>query len=889
MSLELPAYRLFDEGRFLDAAAANNGRDADAVLAVELLHKLGFQARALAETERLLTLKELLPEQRARCLCVQSGQLREQGNFAAAVTAAWRAAEIARSVGETKISAVALIAILDAEFVTSAFHGSQVTALEARRAAIRTGDPRILALAHATFGRLEARVGRVERAFRHFEMARRSLRESPSLYLEAMTYIDEASALSLSGDNQSAVESARRAIELATASGWSRGVVAAAANAAFLSVILGRSREGERFLALAEKQRFSSPSYELALLETRAHLLLSEGMLTEALALLAEFDSSKENVSAWYRLATLDTRVRILNRQQRWTETVALIDEALKESPEGVVKPIQSTLLLRRALAVAASQSRLNTSDLPLDDDPSEWTLSMVGDWWLARALAVSNLSSARAASHTAHALRVYRGISDHTSESEALAIAPVTPANTEAPDFESAAGLFAISGSAPTLASEAHALINAAGCVSAACIVTRHGKGYKVSDLFGWTEQQALAAVKVNDTAATIDCGTYRDETLQVIVELPDDLERRCAFVAIKKLVATALTLDRYRRDEKQRAALWPAEALDGDPDCIWISEPIAEVVRVARRIGPTPLSVMITGESGTGKEMLARTIHRASERAGQILLPFNCTAVPREMLESQLFGYRKGAFTGADTAFAGVIRSAEGGTLFLDEIADVPVDLQPKLLRFLETHEIHPLGEPHPIKVDVRVIAATNANLEQLVQQGRFREDLFYRLNVVRLRLPPLRERREEIPALVDHYMQRFADQQKKGRLTLSDEALEYLLLYAWPGNIRQLANEVNRMVALAEPDATLTSAHLSAEIQATRRTIPAAAAPESEMRISLDEPLPDAVERLERMMVQAALDRAKGRVEEAAKILGISRKGLFLKRRRWGLGAP
>jgi transcriptional regulator with PAS, ATPase and Fis domain len=296
--------------------------------------------------------------------------------------------------------------------------------------------------------------------------------------------------------------------------------------------------------------------------------------------------------------------------------------------------------------------------------------------------------------------------------------------------------------------------------------------------------------------------------------------------------------------------------------------------------------LSVLLTGETGTGKEMLAKTIHLSSNRADKILLAFNCTAVPRDMLESQLFGYRKGAFTGADTSFTGVIKAAEGGTLFLDEIADVPIDVQPKLLRFLETHEIHPLGEPHPTKVDVRVIAATNANLEQLVADGRFRQDLFYRLNVVRLRLPPLRERREEIPALVEHYIHRYGEQQKKGRLRLTDEALEYLLLYTWPGNLRQLANEVNRMVAMAEPDSALTAAHLSAEIQATRRTIAASAAPDSELRISLDQSLPDAVEQLERTMVQAALDRTNGRLEEAAKILGISRKGLFLKRRRWGL---
>jgi hydrogenase-4 transcriptional activator len=258
----------------------------------------------------------------------------------------------------------------------------------------------------------------------------------------------------------------------------------------------------------------------------------------------------------------------------------------------------------------------------------------------------------------------------------------------------------------------------------------------------------------------------------------------------------------------------------------------------------------------------------------------------VPRDLLESQLFGHRKGAFTGADAGFPGVIRSAAGGTLFLDEIGEIGPEMQPKLLRFLETHEIHPLGEPHPVKVDVRVIAATNASVEQLMADGRFRGDLFYRLNVMRLSLPPLRERREEIPPLVQHYVRKYADEQRKGQLTLPDDTLEYLLLFSWPGNVRQLANEVQRMVALAEPDGTLTPALLSPEIQASRRTIAATPAAEIEVRVALDQPLPVAVDMLEQVMVRRALDRTHGRVEEASRLLGISRKGLFLKRRRWGL---
>jgi len=457
------------------------------------------------------------------------------------------------------------------------------------------------------------------------------------------------------------------------------------------------------------------------------------------------------------------------------------------------------------------------------------------------------------------------------------------------ATELDTAVALLKLAGHTHVFAHAALAVIDAAGCSRAVALIAMGASGPRLIDFRGWDGSAALAAARNPGPCDVLPLGDYRDETWQLVVDPRPEFEHGARFVAIRKLLDIALTLDRYRRDEQKRSALWPTEALDGDPESIWASAQMSEILSVARRIAPTPLSILITGETGTGKEMLARVIHRASDRADRAMLAFNCTAVPRDMIESQLFGYRKGAFTGADTSFAGVIRSAAGGTLFLDEIAEVPLDVQPKLLRFLETHEIHPLGEPQPIKVDVRVIAATNARLEQLVAEGRFRDDLFYRLNVVPLKLPPLRERREEIPPLVEHYVRKYADEQKKGRLTLSDETLEYLLLYAWPGNLRQLANEVQRMVAMADPDSTLTPALLSPEIQASRRTIPAVPTADPEVRVRIDQPLPKAVQILEQTMVKSALDRTHGRVEEAARMLGISRKGLFLKRRRWGLHQP
>ena len=444
---------------------------------------------------------------------------------------------------------------------------------------------------------------------------------------------------------------------------------------------------------------------------------------------------------------------------------------------------------------------------------------------------------------------------------------------------------LLELAGYPHVLAREAYALLELSGAADAMALLARTEAQGRVIAIRGWDAGAALAAADAPGDRLLIDCGVHRDETWQIVARLKPSLTDRCTGVAIRKLVDTAVTLDRYRREEKQRAALWPPDTLETDGG-LWISEQMTELLSIARRIAPADVSVLLTGETGTGKEVMARAVHRASGRGAKPFIPFNCTAVPREMLESQLFGYRKGAFTGAHNAFDGVIRAATGGTLFLDEIAEVGPDLQPKLLRFLETHEVHGLGEAQPVKADVRVIAATNADLETLVAEGRFREDLFYRLNVVRLRLPPLRERREEIPPLIDHYLRTFAEQQKKGRLTLDDETLEYLVLYRWPGNVRQLVNEISRVVAYAEPDSTITPALLSPEVQASRRTVRVQPGEEPEIRLRLDQPLGDAVDAIERVMILRALERANGNYENAARLLGISRKGLFLKRRRWGM---
>ena len=307
--------------------------------------------------------------------------------------------------------------------------------------------------------------------------------------------------------------------------------------------------------------------------------------------------------------------------------------------------------------------------------------------------------------------------------------------------------------------------------------------------------------------------------------------------------------------------------------------------LMNYARRIARTKVNVLITGESGTGKEILARAIHDFSDRADKAFVPFNCSAIPRDLLESQLFGHRRGAFTGADRDQLGLIRSARDGTLFLDEVSELGLDLQPKLLRFLESGEISPLGEP-ALTIDVRIVAATNANLEDAVRAGRFREDLFYRLNVVRLSIPPLRERRDEIPALVNHFVDRAAEEFRKGQLRVADETMERLLLYRWPGNVRQLQNEMRRMVALAEPESTLLPHAISEEILGALPIFRHAPINGHEIAVDLNAQLTPALARVEREMIKASLRTHQGKVNAVAKALGISRKGLYLKRQRLGL---
>ncbi|HEV8368971.1 MAG TPA: sigma 54-interacting transcriptional regulator [Pyrinomonadaceae bacterium] len=323
--------------------------------------------------------------------------------------------------------------------------------------------------------------------------------------------------------------------------------------------------------------------------------------------------------------------------------------------------------------------------------------------------------------------------------------------------------------------------------------------------------------------------------------------------------------------------------------PGFIHSSPAMTQLVEEVHKIRSSDVTVLVTGESGTGKELVARAIHAISSRRAKVFVPFNCTAVPKELSEGYLFGYRRGAFTGAVSDSAGVIRTAAGGTLFLDEVGDLPLDVQPKLLRFLQEGEIQPLGEQRPSKVDVRIIAATNTDLEEMVSQGRFREDLYYRLNVIRLRVPPLRERRSEIPTIVNYYINHYSAKFGRKDIQITPQAVDLLMVSDWPGNVRQLCNEIQRTVARAEDGTIITPEQLSPELKRTSSpTTPSAASIASMPASGLQTAgtLAEALAEVERRMIADALKRHNGNISRAARELGLTRRGLYLKLERHDL---
>lgn len=356
------------------------------------------------------------------------------------------------------------------------------------------------------------------------------------------------------------------------------------------------------------------------------------------------------------------------------------------------------------------------------------------------------------------------------------------------------------------------------------------------------------------------------------------DFLEKPISTERLLLTVENALKVRRLEAENRQ-LRLWI-----GKHELIWTGEVMQKIMAQVERVAASESRVCILGETGTGKELVARTLHERSQRAAGPFVTLNCAAVPAELIESELFGHEKGSFTGAAGRHTGKFEQANGGTIFLDEIGDMPLPMQAKLLRVLEEGEVERIGGDKPVSVDVRVVVATHRNLETLVRDGKFRQDLFHRVYVFPLLLPPLRERREDIPALVEHFSRQVCMQNGWKPLPFTSEAIQALRAYAWPGNVRELRNVVERLMLLAtEGQITLET------VQSALPSAQSASGPAASFSLSGTTgagPLAERVQRFEREAILAELKRSNYHITNTAKALGLERSHFYKKAEQLGI---
>jgi DNA-binding NtrC family response regulator len=763
---------------------------------------------------------------------------------------------------------------------------------EVRKSVSNAGDPHVAAYLHDSVAAMEAQRGRTSEAERHLRVARSLLAFRPNAWIEQLVAINASCIALIECDSRRFERYAAEGRRLSAITGHANSDVVMDTNDAHFALIRGDFDKAATLL----QRTLHSPAgihIELAALEGLARIYLALGELDDCDRTLKHIETVRRDrlQSAYTVRGAANLRVKLLIRRGRWEEAAALAQSELTEFSKVNDSGSAIALTMSRALALICAGDNVACSRHILDASALDAATirEHQADYFETCATILSQTGHRQvAAAGKERSARIWAEQGNKYGPVEAKTLERMLASAAELPSPVSTRRRSSAeeSGILVDYVASAFDLAYNPKLLGQELLATIRSLNVATAEIVDYQPSSTHSGEKSD--VRTLFLGEYRGHRLTLVCTIPDEPYKAVLLSSILRLGRAALALERAREADRNRAALWPADPVESQGGAIFLAEEMQSILKLAHRIAPTNVPVLITGETGTGKEVLARTIHACSTRAQETFLPFNCTSTPKDMLDSQLFGHRRGAFTGAIDSFRGVVRAASGGTLFLDEIGDTSLEVQPKLLRFLESNEIHPVGESHPTRVDVRLIVATNADLDTLVSQGRFREDLFYRLSIVRLHVPPLRERRVEIPILANHYLQKFAQEYNKGDLRLAEDTMEYLVLYRWPGNTRQLANEMRRLAALAESDAIMMPEHLSPEIAASRRTIPAAqrVLEPTEVVVRLDQPMAAAVRHLEQTMMQYALKKCDGRIEDTAAMLGLSRKGLYLKRQRFGI---
>ena len=888
--------KLFRNGEFLALAEGagrtyQDRRAQEPRLRVLIAHALAFvgqldEAERLAELDRNGPSSPGIRSQSEVTLCLIQ---RRFGNHRAALAHAQAAVLLAQESNDTERKAWAQLHLLRLLIEIGPLDKALASLAEARKIVARAGSDDASAYLHICVSTLEGQNGRLDEARRHCDIAQALLQRGNNAWLAASCEINRGCIAWFSCQFDEASKWFEAGRKTALRIGHVYLTQAADICQAYTYLFTGDFERAERAFLAISTHAATNNATELGALEGLVRVYLASGRLGEADGVIANVNQ-REKQTKWnydVRFAPI-TEARLLINKGRYDEAIELLNLAEQRfAAEGdvrltvAVQLIYAQAVARKGDLAVTSQRIVRASELnvtAIRDLQAEFyygcALATIDNPALkvclrqraARLWTSQGVVSVQHELDNAFAVRV--PVDDDLTEEHASLGSVECVAN-------SLASLHDVAHSLKLLAAEMAAAIRAMGCSTDVRVV----------------ESRARYLDQPGPQTLVVDLGIDRGLNISLVCAIPKTPSKAVVLADVVRLGRAAIELEQSRKAERNRAAVWPATPVEEQAGALFVAEEMQTLLTTARRIATTNVPVLITGETGTGKEVLARTIHAYSGRASATFLPFNCSSVPRDMLDSQLFGHRRGSFTGASENFLGVIRAANSGTLFLDEIGETTLEVQPKLLRFLDASEVHPIGELLPVKADVRVIAATNVDLDAFVTQGRFREDLFYRLNIVRLHVPPLRERRVEIPTLAHHYLQKHAHEYRKGDLRLAEETMEFLLLYRWPGNVRQLANEMRRMAVLAEAGAVLMPEHLSPDIAASRRTLPPSerVLEPTELVVRLDQPVPAAVQHLERTMIQFALRACGGRMEETAAMLGLSRKGLYLKRIRYGLEPP
>lgn len=927
--------RLLAEGRLKEAAklldAVPSLSRALQIVRLRIETQIGDPQAAKVKAADLLS-AHLTTNERITCLDIVGRVLTSHGDVSNGVRSLRMAQELAALDGDKVVEARQHASLADALLHWVGIEPASCELPVLRKLTLQAGDPIASIEFHLIGAEIAMKRRENSRLAAHLNTAEGMLARYPNLVQLARLRNLQATLGAISSSQYIARALFDEAYELSVRSGSVSTTIPALANIAHTSLAIGRFEDCRHNLDRVSPLVRRGGGSEIGLLNTELQLALASGMDEHADSLVervAELSSRLDDGHSYYGLWHTLTRVGWHFRRGRAEEGTLLALDAIPRVAHMADRHLLERMRLFGAEGLAMTDRARDGAALMADavlgnPDPPLEMLAEASR--VAGSLAAADNLPA-AVSHFERAARILASVGNATARGEAIVAAGAafenadgssghdswqdlpelyrlprqtsirldTADTTVADPRDIGARVIESAGAAIDLAThpalfghELMQIIHDADAADVAALIERRDEHPPEALVWIGCDAHRARALPDDASAVRIPLGTGHGRTCEIVATLPDAPSSRATLLAVERLAHASLELHGGRERERERAALWPEQTTERQLGMVFASESMVELVKTTRRVGATNVPVLITGETGTGKELLARALHQSSPRREHPFVPFNCTAVAREMIDAQLFGYRRGAFTGAHESFPGVIRAAAGGTLFLDEIGEIGLDVQPKLLRFLESGEVHPLGEARPSEVDVRIVAATNANLDRLVSEGRFREDLFYRLDVIRLQIPPLRERREEIPLLVDHFLLKFSQESTKIGLRVAEETMEYLVLYRWPGNARQVANELHRLVALAESGAVLMPEHLSPEIAASRRTVPASErdlAP-TELVVRIDQPLSAAAEHLERAMIQHALRQTEGRVEDAARILGLSRKGLYLKRQRFGL---